>query len=297
MSRARDSQRQRLYDAECEAERQAMARGLLVPLPGGIVAARELVDRITASRWWKANAPQPRQGIEVMVGRAGTSGAWADPWRRTIMLGPGERRHGASAVGSRADVERWPSVTPAPLASVPIILHELAHMGIPRALAPHGREFARLQLRLLARWVSPEVAAIFRERYAERRVRWRAAPAAGSRVGNPEALAAFRRVSDGDWVVAATLLPPPPRDEPGHVGRWSYGCSISSTDQPRIVFARRVDKDSGLIEATGWRKRARVWRTRATAERWAELIVQTDGGSRAITDIRVEPLETDPRDG
>jgi putative metallohydrolase (TIGR04338 family) len=49
--------------------------------------------------------------------------------------------------------------------SVPILLHELAHLLVPRSFVAHGPEFCRMLIRLVERYMGQEEAAWLLEAY------------------------------------------------------------------------------------------------------------------------------------
>ncbi len=178
MTRPRDGQRQRLYAAELAAA----ARCPTPLLDGSVAAAQRFADRVTGSAWWRRCAQPTWKGdgrgpwfgrpavparILVSAGRSTMAGAWASDWP--------ERRRGrwypVIRLGMAARRQRPPAI-----ADPWVILHEIAHHGTPDGVAAHGREFARLYLGLVRRFLGPEHARALREEYAARRVRYRQPP-------------------------------------------------------------------------------------------------------------------------
>ncbi len=179
MTRPRDSQRQRLYAAELAAA----ARVPAPTLDGTPAAAQAFVDRVTRSAWWGRQAHPTWKGdrdigwpfrsgvparILVSPGRSTMAGAWASDWV--------ERRRGrwypVIRLGTAARRDR-----PAAIADPWVILHEIAHHGIPEVAAAHGRQFARLYLGLVRRFLGPDHAGALRDEYIRHRVRYRQPPA------------------------------------------------------------------------------------------------------------------------
>lgn len=263
MSRRTDSQRGKVYAAEQSVESK-WAHELDV-LDGTTAAAQAYVDAVLRTRFWKAAVRRPGPvSVEAMRGRRG----WAHGTQR-IRLGTTERRG-----------------TPASIRSPLIILHELAHIATPGDVG-HGQQFAAMELRLVRRFLGDEVAADLRAAFTERGVRWRKPPSGASRrTGNPEALAAYRRVADGEWIVVAELLPPTPRTPGGVCAAFWRDRSIGSGDRPLTFYVRDYDSER-LLTSTA-RSRAKVWKMRATAERWAATWAEREGDS--VTGWRVEPL-------
>lgn len=178
MTRPRDSQRQRVYAAELAAA----TRCPTPPLNGTLAAAQAFTDRVTRSTWWGRHAQPSWKGdratgwgmrpavptrILVGSGRATMAGAWASDWVErhrgrwyaVIRLGTAPRRDRPAAIA-----DPW------------VILHEIAHHGTPLGAAAHGRDFARLYLGLVARFLGPDHARALRHEYTGHRVRYRKRP-------------------------------------------------------------------------------------------------------------------------
>jgi putative metallohydrolase (TIGR04338 family) len=112
----RDSQRQRLYDAEASIN------------PGhgfaSLATVQAYVDRILATAWWQTCFPTVQRVVIDPGSRRKWAGAWKTKEGGTIYLPPG---------------------TQGPLS----VLHELAHLAQPRRSAFHGPEFAGIYLALV----------------------------------------------------------------------------------------------------------------------------------------------------
>lgn len=261
MSRPTDSQRSKLYAAENRAEAQTFAAGLWEPLDGSLEAAQAFAERVVRSRWWKANASANQRSaalhLTIERGDRGHGGGWARG--RHIKLGAKPRRHVKAGV-----------VAPSPIASPPIILHELAHVGTPSGTG-HGSEFARLLLGLLRRFVSPEVADAYRASFREGKVRHRVVGHRQGQPGNVAALAAFIPTSDGEWIIGCEVQPP----ERG--GRTVAGVTLYAGQGAHQAYVRNYGTDRGLERLATTREKARVWKNRATADRWLERFAREEG--------------------
>ena len=145
MTRPRDTQRQRLYNAE-----QAM--GFLGDGPGKrmetVAEMQSFVDALLRSRWFKA-----RWGV----------------WGR-IEVRDGRGRSSAAAFGQhQIRVPRWAR-------SELVVLHEVAHCLTPRGYASHGPEFAGVFVALVRQVMGPAAAASLRDSFRSYRVRVGPAP-------------------------------------------------------------------------------------------------------------------------
>jgi hypothetical protein len=178
------------------------------------------------------------------------------------------------------------TVTPSPAASVPVILHELAHLGVGGLGQGHGREFARLHLGLWRRFIGPEAGAMLLDAYRRNRVKHRAAPKGSAhRPGNPEALAAFRKPSDGEWIVAFELGEPDRERGGGWQGGY-FSLSYPLGQPTRTGYVSNYARGE-VLSVTATRRRATVWKTRATAERWAATFAAAEQ-HRGVGEWRVE---------
>lgn len=151
-SARRDTQRRKLYRAE-----QSIAWG---SLPGGgadqltLAEIEELANSILTGRWFKSRyavaAHYPSLTMKVKDGRRSSHARATAQW---ISM----PRHTRS---------RW------------ITLHELAHVIARRQYpyqetAGHGREYARIYLALVTRYISKEAGKALREAFAAHKVRTR----------------------------------------------------------------------------------------------------------------------------
>lgn len=133
----RDTQRQRVYDAERSVPRVLIGTG-------SVDEVVEFVGQVVGSAWWRKRC---------------TTGV--------VQVKDGRGRRIACAYGNTIKLPRWAR-------SKQIVLHELAHI-LSDGDAPHGREFAAAQLALLDRFGEPGDGKILRDAYTAKRVKWRGA--------------------------------------------------------------------------------------------------------------------------
>jgi putative metallohydrolase (TIGR04338 family) len=157
----RDSQRQRVYNAE-----NTQPRGRAMPT---VPEMQRYVDRITSTQWWQRRYPRAATAIQVR---------------------PGHGRRHACAYSSGEAI-----AMPRSLRSEMVVLHELAHSAnmrqAPGAYADHGWEFVVIYLDLVHHFMGRAAADGLRAAFKAHRVRLRP-KRAGSGPGNPGALAAWR---------------------------------------------------------------------------------------------------------
>jgi hypothetical protein len=153
--KSRDSQRSKVYRVDgWLLDRQEFYIGPTLR------ASEAFIKKVTGNKWvvrkWGRITP------EVKDGRAGR---WARGGTKNIILPVWARHRG-------------------------IILHELAHgykdKNFPFA-ADHGREFCRIYLDLVRRFLGPEVEVEMKDKLREHRVRWKM-----KRVGRPPSPQAIR---------------------------------------------------------------------------------------------------------
>lgn len=149
--RARDNQRQRVYNADLHGGQRMETVGEI----------QEYVDRITRSRWWKSqlkkNASMHRRfsngkTIKVKDGR-GRSSACGDSWTCSISMPRWSRTEG-------------------------VILHEVAHVLTDyiygrEGVAAHGPEFAKTYAALVKRWMGREAWEKLKANYKKHKVKYR----------------------------------------------------------------------------------------------------------------------------
>lgn len=154
----RDTQRQRVYDAERKVPASPIGTGSM----NEIVA---FVEKVVGSAWW-----QRRSRV------------------RTVICKDGRGRVNACAYGNTIKIPRWGR-------SKMVVLHELAHVLNDSGGAPHGREFAAAYLALVDRFGEPEAGKQLRAAYAEKRVRWRGAKLETHAIAKPTCVQCGREAS------------------------------------------------------------------------------------------------------
>lgn len=160
--KARDNQRQRVYDAERLAfPNDRFDSDKLKDL--SVEDCQKIVNKITHSNWWTnryGGMMKAPSNVEVCAGQ-GFKNAVAYTETNTIYLPLWARK-------------------------MSVILHELAHIAIedrrafsyyilydPPPIAAHGPEFAKEFLALVQRWMGKEEAKALREGYKAKRVKYR----------------------------------------------------------------------------------------------------------------------------
>jgi putative metallohydrolase (TIGR04338 family) len=124
----RDNQRQRVYNAERDTPMWSNS-----PRIDDIDALRKYVSKICKSAWYRKRAAR----------NAGKAFRW-----REIEVGDGRRRRNACG-------NRWQGYIKMPVWSrnVLVILHEVAHVCQPDVSAGHGREYCKIYLALVKKWM------------------------------------------------------------------------------------------------------------------------------------------------
>ncbi len=134
----RDNQRQRVYDAENTvthgADRLDEVRDI-----------EKFLKRITKSAWYKRRFTR-----------------WA-----TIEVKDGRRRRRACGSSSRGyiNMPRWSRTRK-------IVLHEVAHVVQPSCTAWHGREFCKIYLALVKKWIGREAYDALKAAFKEHGVKY-----------------------------------------------------------------------------------------------------------------------------
>jgi putative metallohydrolase (TIGR04338 family) len=146
--RPRDSQRQKLYDAE-----DVLARS---PDYQTVEECQAFIDGVLRSRWFQSR--------------------WG---QRRIFVGPGRGQRRAIAFSTRLvqlEMPKWSRQRQ-------VLLHELAHCLIPDNLAAHGREFAGVYLFLVRQVMGDEAWATLQSSFRAHRVHYNNSriPKAGTR--------------------------------------------------------------------------------------------------------------------
>ena len=136
--RPRDSQRARLYRAECELD-----PGRRLPT---VARMQAYVDGLVALDWFTARWPG-----------------------RTFEVRPGfgHRRATADANGV-LQMPKWAR-------SEMVLLHEVAHCLTPWSFAPHGPEYAGVLLSVVRHGMGPATAQALEDAFDRQRVRWNGA--------------------------------------------------------------------------------------------------------------------------
>lgn len=143
MSRPRDNQRQRLYNAETALAGVAFGRRLET-----VAELQAYVDGLLGTRWFRAR--------------------WGR-WGR-IVVTAGRGRRSACAHGQHEiRIPRWAR-------SELVVLHEVAHCLTDARAAAHGPEFAGVMLALVRQFMGPGAAASLRSSFRSHRVRIGPAP-------------------------------------------------------------------------------------------------------------------------
>lgn len=185
--RPRDTQRERLYRAEREA---FLAKGIssMADAPkdfATMLAIDEYVETVRTSKWLAVHYPRGAMAPVRLVGG-----------------------RGCNATESRIMLAKWGYVKW-------IVLHELAHVVTDRhhryeKLPGHGREFARVYLALVRRWMGVAEYEKLRREFKLHRVKYSVKKARAKTghlpKGNPGALAAYREKRKAARVAAMRVV-------------------------------------------------------------------------------------------
>lgn len=140
ITRPRDSQRQKVYDAENEAIRHT-GRSF-----GSIEEIQSYVDRLVGSAWWGRRYSDRR--IVVQSKHHGTATA--------------------NYTGSRINLPRWAWTED-------VVLHEIAHIATNRQwgtqIPAHGRHFAKVYLELVRHKMGKDAGARLKAAFAKHKVK------------------------------------------------------------------------------------------------------------------------------
>ena len=137
----RDSQRQKVYDAERRAFPQMFRR----QLPADHDQMQAVIDAITQSAFWRKLCARSRRiPRKVELVRAKQRNAWANSYSISI---------------------------PIRMRSVPLLLHELAHAAAPVA-ASHHWVFCAIYLELVRHYMGNDWAKKLRAEFKAERVRY-----------------------------------------------------------------------------------------------------------------------------
>jgi hypothetical protein len=132
---ARDTQRQRVYNAEHSIRKDPIGTGSMDEVTA-------FTAQVVGSSWWRKRSTT-----------------------RVVQVKDGRGRVNACAYGNTIKLPRWAR-------SKMVVLHELAHI-LQSGDAPHGREFAAAMIALVDRFGDPGDGELLRAAFAEKRVRWR----------------------------------------------------------------------------------------------------------------------------
>lgn len=188
MTGLRDSQRQKLYNAERATF--GYSRSVKTDLRS-VADVQAYVDRVTATKWWADNVTAVRNArgnrlvrrIEVRDGRGSGSARAVGMFRILI------------PTGMRQD---W------------IVLHELAHCATTQELGPlahgvyaaHGWQFAARYLSLVSRFLGREQHDRLRDQFKAHKVRYRP-PRSGPKLSDEQKAANIARLAAAREVRAA----------------------------------------------------------------------------------------------
>lgn len=140
--RLRDSQRQRVYNAERALDIWHRASELFRG-DGSLDKTQRYVNKVTRSRFWRKLLAE--------------NGVRRFKYDVTVYDGRGSRS--ARSLGrSSIAVPRWAR-------SPMVILHELAHCAAPPGVASHGREFCSTYLKLVRRFIGKQEADALRQAF------------------------------------------------------------------------------------------------------------------------------------
>lgn len=149
----RDSQRQKVYNAE-NAVRERLDLEGVNKRYDDMAALTARVDAIYRSAWWKGNVRKKEKHcgpIKVTDGR-----------------------HCRSAIACGTNVIKMPRWARSEM----VLLHELSHIACARIygdnnIAAHGREFCRMYLSMVRRFMGRKVHDMLRDSFRERGVKYR----------------------------------------------------------------------------------------------------------------------------
>jgi hypothetical protein len=143
MTRPRDSQRQKVWDAEHEARRNT-SDNLLLALNN----IRPFTKNILNSRWADNHMENylPKQ-LDIYVGRSGSCCAWIN-------------RHGELQLPAYSHISDKLA-----------LLHAVAHVFSPEDKAWHGPEFCRTYLEMTGRFISSHAADQLRASFKTHRIK------------------------------------------------------------------------------------------------------------------------------
>ncbi len=178
MSDKRDSQRQKVYDAEKAHSHYKEAievgpdgwrmRAEIfedgTPIPS-VKEVQDYVDKVTRSRWFKARWPRYAYSKGKMVMTYG--GKFIKQPHGIVVLDGRRRRSAYGSSNGSIAMPRWSR-------SELVILHEIAHVvtGSSRKIRAHGRYYCSNFLALIRHELGTEAADEMKQLFKEHRVRY-----------------------------------------------------------------------------------------------------------------------------
>jgi hypothetical protein len=167
--RSRDSQQGRVYSSEFLAF--GKAEDPEGDLDGSYDQAQAFVDKVVASAWFKRNAPRHWHSLR------------GEPRMRIARDYEGRTRSfaGSSLIRHRGKLYPALFIARPHLNKRWLLLHEICHWITPHD-AGHGREYARIYLSAVKRFLGDDEARKLRAAFKTKRVKYRATPNKGEGV-------------------------------------------------------------------------------------------------------------------
>jgi putative metallohydrolase (TIGR04338 family) len=131
-------------------------------LDGSLAAAQRYADKVTRSAWWSRNVGDGRNARLRESRGAGSAYSGLVRYR-------GRYYHDIRLGTSHGRLDG--TVRPTHIADPWVVLHELAHAGSPEDPG-HGREFARVFLGLVRRFLGPEAGTVLLAAYRQEGVKY-----------------------------------------------------------------------------------------------------------------------------
>ena len=159
MKRPRDSQRQRVYDAETLLAKSPVLQGWGRMLPT-VEDCTVYAEKVLADKWVRTWWPEVADwALDVQDGRSRRSASGRLHRARPFRL----NEEGDVAQLKFPKPTRWEQ----------IVLHEIAHcIASPQEKAAHGREFVAVYLKLTQRFRGPAIAARLRRCFRKTGAKW-----------------------------------------------------------------------------------------------------------------------------
>ncbi len=142
----RDNQRQRVYNAERTIPQWGADR------IDDIHALRKYVKKITKSAWYRKRMAKNADAFR-----------WADI---EVRDGRCRRNAGGCRFNGYITMPKWSRTRL-------VILHEIAHVCQPRISAGHGREYCKVYLALVKKWIGKEASLALKTAFDEHGVKYR----------------------------------------------------------------------------------------------------------------------------